>query len=530
VFSGNQTHDSELRKRLRCSFVDRLFSPWRTFDFDKNFSEANGLDNATGEGPFVGLRESDAKQAAGWRLYPIPYTPPRASLDRPRLSSLRRVCSLSNCIEIPIFTMATEDNNISLAAEKLKAMHGGPGSAIDTPEVTQGDVGNQLSDVQSKGEDSVEITNIAAKKAAVDAESAGLHQHVGAADDAQADIVARTGSTALPPPTAEQVRDAEIEREIEEMQPWTGHNRQHHLLRHSLSADERGIPVLSHFGAETVADAAKQIKKMSQRDLQAKFKAVYGTKTFSNNNNWLRRKLFEAIGMDPGKSTTKKATQTGPRRRRTGATGVKATSITSTRKTRPPARYARRSKAEMEEEQNHVAEALLALADFACDAEANDGMVPGRDDVSEGGLSWTSRGHRDVPVPKQEQSAFAGFGTQLPPAPPLVQDSQDNSMGSMMEYFSMMQRLMMQSPENHHMIMQMMASQQNANPSHQSQIMQQVQQIQQIQQMQMLMAVQNNPSLMNAFVQPHQHMEQAQPSQALVSNSEVVHPDLFRRV
>ena len=35
--------------------------------------------------------------------------------------------------------------------------------------------------------------------------------------------------------------------------------------------------------------------------LQAKFRLVYGAKTFSNNNNWLRRKLFEAIGVDPAK-------------------------------------------------------------------------------------------------------------------------------------------------------------------------------------------------------------------------------------
>lgn len=70
-------------------------------------------------------------------------------------------------------------------------------------------------------------------------------------------------------------------------------SRQHHLLRHSLPSELRGSNVLSHFGVETVSDAAKTIKKMSQRDLQAKFKAVYGTRTFSNNNNWLRRKLFE---------------------------------------------------------------------------------------------------------------------------------------------------------------------------------------------------------------------------------------------
>lgn len=447
-------------------------------------------------------------------------------------------------------------------------------AAVDTPQVTGGDAGHvdglSTDGNLSKGEDSQEISNakpgvngdcndtlIAGDKLNTDGNAidgsikmevggefapADLDHVLSDANPDQLDVVARTGSTPNPSfaviQTEEQAREAEIEREIEEMQPWTGHNRQHHLLRHSLNAEERGQAVLKHFQAESVADAAKMIKKMSQRDLQAKFKAVYGTKTFSNNNNWLRRKLFEAIGMDPGKSTTKKATQTGPRRRRASTAGIKATSITSTRKTRPPARYARRSKAEVEEEQNHVAEALLALADFACEAEANDGLVPGREEVSDGGLSWS--GQRDVPAPKQE-SVFAGFDTQLPPVPPLqhTHDGQEG-MGSMVEYFSMMQRMMMQSPDNHsQMIMQMMTAQQNGSPSHQSQMMQQMQQMQQIQQMQMLMALQNNPALMNAFVQNHQ---QGDTSQVELANhayghehghqqqSAVVgHPDLFRR-
>ena len=242
--------------------------------------------------------------------------------------------------------------------------------------------------------------------------------------------------------------------------------------------------------------------------------------------------MFEAIGMDPGKSTTKKATQTGPRRRRAGSTGIKATSITSTRKTRPPARYARRSKAEMEEEQNHVAEALLALADFACDAEADanvDGLVPGREE-SDGGLSWSDQ--RDVPALKQETGGLAGFDMQLPPAPPLqhVQPAGQEGMGSMMEYFSMMQRAMMQSPENHQAVMQMMASQQGVTSSHQSQLMmQQMQQMQQIQQMQMLMALQSNPALMDAFVQAHQHGDSAHGGHISHPQPVAGHLDLFRR-
>lgn len=48
----------------------------------------------------------------------------------------------------------------------------------------------------------------------------------------------------------------------------------HHLLRHSLAPEERGAGVLMHFEADSVAEAFKIIKKMSQRDLQAKFRAV----------------------------------------------------------------------------------------------------------------------------------------------------------------------------------------------------------------------------------------------------------------
>lgn len=92
---------------------------------------------------------------------------------------------------------------------------------------------------------------------------------------------------------------------------------QHHLLRHSLPEEARGEGALYHFGSVSVAEASKAIKKMSQRELQAKFRAVYNSVTNSNNNNWLRRKLFEAIGLDPTKGTAKKAAAgVAPKRRR----------------------------------------------------------------------------------------------------------------------------------------------------------------------------------------------------------------------
>ena len=81
-------------------------------------------------------------------------------------------------------------------------------------------------------------------------------------------------------------------------------NRAHHLLKHSLSDGQR-VDALAHFETDDVKDAAKEISKMGQRDLQGKFRMVYGTATHSNNNDWLRRKLYEAIGAAPIKVATK---------------------------------------------------------------------------------------------------------------------------------------------------------------------------------------------------------------------------------
>jgi hypothetical protein len=72
----------------------------------------------------------------------------------------------------------------------------------------------------------------------------------------------------------------------------------HHLLKHSLSDGQR-IEALRHFDCTDAKDAARVISKMGQRDLQAKFRLVYGAPTHSNNNDWLRRKLFEAVGAAP---------------------------------------------------------------------------------------------------------------------------------------------------------------------------------------------------------------------------------------
>jgi len=89
-----------------------------------------------------------------------------------------------------------------------------------------------------------------------------------------------------------------------EFDPNDDPNRSHHLLKHCLSNGQRN-EALFHFSTDDVKEAAKEISKMGQRDLQSKFRLVYGTATHSNNNDWLRRKLYEAIGAAPIKATTK---------------------------------------------------------------------------------------------------------------------------------------------------------------------------------------------------------------------------------
>lgn len=81
-------------------------------------------------------------------------------------------------------------------------------------------------------------------------------------------------------------------------------SKTHHLLRHCLNNGQRQ-EALAHFSSQDVKEAAKEISRMGQRELQCKFKLVYGNTTHSNNNDWLRRKLFEAIGAAPLKANSK---------------------------------------------------------------------------------------------------------------------------------------------------------------------------------------------------------------------------------
>ncbi|KAK9834029.1 hypothetical protein WJX81_004707 [Elliptochloris bilobata] len=77
-----------------------------------------------------------------------------------------------------------------------------------------------------------------------------------------------------------------------------GNPRSHHALREALPTAE----IIAHFGSAEPKEIAKEVSKLGQRDLQARFRVVYGTQTFSNNNTWLRRKLLEAAGLQAPKA------------------------------------------------------------------------------------------------------------------------------------------------------------------------------------------------------------------------------------
>ena len=104
-------------------------------------------------------------------------------------------------------------------------------------------------------------------------------------------------------------------------------SRTHHLLKHCLTDGQR-LTALEQFGTNDVKEAARDISKMGQRELQNKFKLVYGNTTHSNNNDWLRRKLYEAIGAAPVKVPSKprvKKSTVKPKKQR----GAEATMVES---------------------------------------------------------------------------------------------------------------------------------------------------------------------------------------------------------
>ncbi|KAL4423538.1 hypothetical protein ABPG77_006561 [Micractinium sp. CCAP 211/92] len=76
-----------------------------------------------------------------------------------------------------------------------------------------------------------------------------------------------------------------------------GSKKKHHLLRHELTAEAQAAAV-AHFGAESVDEAAHKVWGLKQRELQEAFAKVYGQKTSSCNNEWMRGKLLQALGLD----------------------------------------------------------------------------------------------------------------------------------------------------------------------------------------------------------------------------------------
>jgi hypothetical protein len=69
----------------------------------------------------------------------------------------------------------------------------------------------------------------------------------------------------------------------------------HHLLKHVISLESRGMNAVRELGASSIREAVDIIGLMPQKDLQKNFGLIYNARSLSNNNNWLRRKLLEAI-------------------------------------------------------------------------------------------------------------------------------------------------------------------------------------------------------------------------------------------
>ncbi|PSC73904.1 hypothetical protein C2E20_2879 [Micractinium conductrix] len=74
----------------------------------------------------------------------------------------------------------------------------------------------------------------------------------------------------------------------------------HRNLRH-ISGPEQRAAALAAFGVgEATADAAGlKILELRQRDMQELFGEIFGVETKSSNNEWLRSKLLQAVGLPP---------------------------------------------------------------------------------------------------------------------------------------------------------------------------------------------------------------------------------------
>ena len=75
----------------------------------------------------------------------------------------------------------------------------------------------------------------------------------------------------------------------------------HHLLRHCLNTDQRR-QALQHFGSDDVREAAREIGRMGQRELQLKFKVNASSLPLQRNERisvrmWARRNLWCGRGI-----------------------------------------------------------------------------------------------------------------------------------------------------------------------------------------------------------------------------------------
>jgi hypothetical protein len=104
---------------------------------------------------------------------------------------------------------------------------------------------------------------------------------VGFSDDGGEERRSRPGMLAMPAPAKTKITQFQ--------------KKPHHLLKHVISLENRGMNAVRELGASSIRQAVDIIGRMPQKDLQKNFAMIYNTRSLSNNNNWLRRKLLEAI-------------------------------------------------------------------------------------------------------------------------------------------------------------------------------------------------------------------------------------------
>lgn len=85
------------------------------------------------------------------------------------------------------------------------------------------------------------------------------------------DCSARSSDDSLASSSSELPHTAASVPQSQQHLPEEPEQRTHHLLKHCLSQSQRGS-ALQHFNTTDAREAAKEIARMGQRELQAKFK------------------------------------------------------------------------------------------------------------------------------------------------------------------------------------------------------------------------------------------------------------------